>query len=130
MVKINGRINREHFKTIATNSRKELIGDETAGNGGTDQGFSPEELLCSALLTCTCITLRMYADRKNWPLESVEVKVSMEKDADQKVTRMHREIQLKGNLSREQKERLMEIANQCPVHRVLTNPIEINTAYS
>ena len=130
MVKISGQINRDHFKTVVSNSRKELIGDEATGNGGADLGFSPEELLCSALLTCTCITLRMYADRKNWPLESVEVMVSMEKDSAHKMTHMHREIQLKGNLSREQKERLIEIAGQCPVHRILTNPIDIKTVFS
>src|SRR5580693_5153957 len=112
MVKITGGINRDHFRTVATNSRRELIGDEAIGNGGTDLGFSPEELLCTSLLTCTCITLRMYADRKNWALESIEVMVSMEKDAAQNITYMHREIKLNSALSPSQKERMMEIAEQ------------------
>jgi putative redox protein len=127
MVKVNGRITTDHFKTILSNSRRELIADEPTSNGGTDLGFSPSELLCSALATCTCVTLRMYADRKKWNLEKVEANIQMEKDAAQNITNIRREIQLYGNLTHEQKKRLMEIAEQCPIHKTLTNPIHIKT---
>ena len=129
MVKIKGRINRDHYQTLSSNGRRELIGDEPVENGGSDLGFSPTELLCTGLVTCTCITLRMYADRKNWPLESVEVMVSLEKDAIQNFSRIQREIRLTGDLSREQQNRLMEIAAQCPVHWTLAHPIQIKTSF-
>lgn len=127
MAKVNGHITTDHYKTILSNARHELIGDEPKTNGGTDLGFSPGELLCSALATCTCVTLRMYADTKQWKLEKVEVDVTMEKDTAKNTTNIHREIQLFGNLTDEQKHRLIEIAEQCPIHKTLTNPIKIQT---
>jgi putative redox protein len=128
MIKVSGHITTEQYKTVLTNGRQELTGDEPKSSGGSDLGFSPGELLCSALATCTCVTLRMYADRKQWDLEGVEVSVAMEKDALQNVTHIKRVIQLSGNLTHEQKERLFEIAEQCPIHKTLTNPIQIKTA--
>jgi putative redox protein len=128
MIKISGHITTEHYKTILTNGRHELTGDEPKGSGGSDLGFSPSELLCSALATCTCVTLRMFADRKEWSLEKVEVHVEMERDASKNITTIKRRIQLFGNLSTEEKKHLLEIAEHCPIHKILTNPIQINTA--
>jgi len=128
MIKVIGHITTEHYKTALTNGRQQLAGDEPKSNGGSDLGFSPSEFLCSALATCTCVTLRMYADRKQWDLEGVEVSVAMEKDAFQNITHIRREIQLSGSLTDEQKERLFEIAEQCPIHKTLSNPIHVKTA--
>ena len=127
MVKVSGNITTSHYKTVLSNARNELIGDEPKSNGGTDLGFSPGELLCSALATCTCVTLRMYADRREWNLEKVEVNITMEKDTTKNITNIERKIQLFGNLTDEQRTRLMEIAEQCPIHKTLTNPISIHT---
>jgi putative redox protein len=127
MVKVSGNITTSHYKTVLSNARNELIGDEPKSNGGTDLGFSPGELLCSALATCTCVTLRMYADRREWNLEKVEVNITMEKDTTKNITNIERKIQLFGNLTDEQRTRLMEIAEQCPIHKTLTNPISIQT---
>src|SRR5580698_1473720 len=122
MIKVSGQITTDHYKTILSNAKHELIADEPNSSGGADLGFSPSEFLCSALASCTCITLRMYADRKKWNLEKVEVHVDMVKDTVQNNTNIHRQIKLFGNLTDEQKKHLMEIAEQCPIHKTLTNP--------
>ena len=128
MIKVSGHITTDHYKTVLTNGRHELNGDEPKSNGGSDLGFSPGELLCSALATCTCVTLRMYADRKKWSLEKVAVHIEMETDASKNITNIKREIQLFGNLSAEEKKHLIEIAEHCPIHKTLTTPIHILTA--
>ncbi len=127
MTKVTGHIDRSHYKTVLSNARHELIGDEPKSSGGTELGFSPSELLCSALAACTCATLRMYADRKQWSLEKIDVTITMQKDVTKTITNMEREIQLIGNLIDEQRRRLIEIAEQCPIHKILTNPIKIQT---
>lgn len=78
------------------------------------------------LASCTAITLRMYADRKQWNVERIVVKVSNGPFAEK--TRYQTDIEIAGQLSQEQKERLMQIAQKCPVHKTLINPIEIETS--
>jgi putative redox protein len=130
MAKVSGHITTDHYKTILTNERHELIGDEPKTNGGSDLGFSPSELLCSALATCTCVTLRMYADRKQWKLTDVKAHITFTRNAEKNISNIKRVIELSGDLSAEQKERLLSIANQCHIHKTLTNPIEIETKLS
>ena len=127
MAKVSGYLNKDHYKTEISNGSNSLIADEPISVGGTDLGFSPNELLCSALVACTCITLRMYADRKQWDLEKVETRVSLEKKEGENSSIFVREIQFFGKLDPDQKKRLMEIAQQCPVHKILSNTIKINT---
>jgi putative redox protein len=127
MVKVNGNIKLDHYKTVLSNGRHEMIGDEPTINGGSDLGFSPSELLCSALATCTCVTLRMYADKKQWNLKEVKTNVSFTRNAEKNTTSIGREIELHGDLTEEQRERLLAIANQCFMHKLLMNPIEIET---
>ena len=124
---IKGSIQKSHYKTTLTNGRHELIADEPEDVGGTDLGFKPSELLSSALATCTCVTLRMYADRKGWALEDVQVSIDFEWDNDKKMSYIKRHITLVGKLSDDEKVRLMGIADKCPMHKVLSNPIEIIT---
>jgi putative redox protein len=91
-----------------------IISDVTEDQGGTDLGPNPHELLEAALTACTIMTLQMYANRKNWPLISANVKVTIDKEgANSHITR---EISLTGELSPEQKKRLIDIANMCPIH--------------
>jgi putative redox protein len=115
----------------------ELASDEPLDQGGADTGPSPYELLAAALGACTSMTLGMYARRKQWPLDDVQVRLRHSRiyaedcaDCDTKdgmLDRIDRDIELTGNLTPEQRARLLEIADQCPVHRTLTRGMQIHT---
>ena len=113
-----------------------LTADEPRNYGGQDFGPSPYELLSASLSACTAMTLQMYARRKEWPLEHVEVHTSYGKehakdgaacleDPEARIDTFRREIILRGPLEAAQRNRLMEIASRCPVHRSLGSPTQI-----
>jgi putative redox protein len=121
---------------ISTANHK-LIGDEPVASGGNDAGPSPYDFLLTALGTCTSMTVKMYADFKKLPLEQVIVTLNYDKihskdcencDNDTALLdHIDRKIELIGNLTDEQREKLLAIANKCPVHRTLTSKIIITT---
>jgi uncharacterized OsmC-like protein len=116
-----------------------LVADEPLDGGGADTGFTPYELLLGALGSCTAMTLRMYADRRQWPLESVEVQLAHERvhaadcadcdnpDGSAFLDRISKRIVLSGSLSDDQRARLLEISERCPVQRTLQSTITIQT---
>lgn len=107
-----------------------LAADEPTELGGSDTGPSPYEYLLSALGACTSMTLRMYADMKQLPLERVTVRLRHEKveaEGGGKRDRIDREIELEGRLDDAQRQRLLEIANRCPVHRTLSSDLLIES---
>jgi putative redox protein len=122
---VSATIYNDRYRTEIIANGKVVVADEPEDLGGTDTGPAPGEFLMISLASCTAITLRMYADRKKWPVERIKVEVNFEK-IDQK-TIFKRDIALYGDLTEEQQQRLLHIANQCPVHKTLTHPIEITT---
>lgn len=115
-----------------------LLADEPTSVGGTDLGPSPYDYLAAALGTCTGMTLRLYADRKGWPLDAVEVRLSHQKihaadcseceTREGKIDEIRRSITLLGDLSTEQRAKLLEIADKCPVHRTLHSEVRVLTS--
>jgi putative redox protein len=109
------------------------ISDEPIIDGGTDKGPSPTEMLVGSLGACMAMTAKLYAQRKNWPLEQVEVEVEYQKynameypnyEGDAPFVYEFRErVVFHGDLTDEQKARLTEISRKCPVRRVLQNPV-------
>jgi len=103
----------------------QLLADVEAASGGANTGPSPHEYLAAALASCTSMTLKMYAGRKSMSLSNAIVTVHVERQND--IEKFTRDIQLFGELAEEEKQRLLEIANKCPIHKALTGEIQIKT---
>ncbi len=124
------------LQDVTSGSHVHVLADEPLAYGGTNMGMSPYGFLSASLGACTSMTIRMYARRKDWPLDHVEVDVSHEKvhaqDAamaqDEKIDTFHRRIRLTGpDLTQTQRDRLLAIANHCPVHRTLERSAVVQT---
>ncbi len=125
------------LQDVNVGPRHHVLADEPVAYGGTDQGLSPYQFLSAGLGSCTSMTIRMYARRKKWPLEHVEVDVTHDKVHAQdcetcdgsrnKIDLFRRVIRLRGPLDDAQRQRLLEIADRCPVHRTLHSEIRVET---
>lgn len=122
---IKARSLEQPYQVLLDSGTQSIVADEPLTHGGQDAGHNPYELLLDALGACTAITLRMYAARKQWPLEGVDLDLALEKHADE--THIRRRIGLRGELSEEQRQRLLAIANACPVHKILSGPVHIQS---
>ncbi|MCB2409787.1 OsmC family protein [Hymenobacter lucidus] len=129
MPTLTGRSGPEPYLTrISSDTGHELLADEPLDNGGHNQGPTPGELLAASLSACVCITVRMYATRKQWPLTGLEAQVSFERNEQHTVTQLSCVLQLQGELSEEQRLRLLRVAELCPIHKTLMGAVPISTA--
>ena len=132
------RIGRDRYRTEIAAGGQTLVADEPTSMGGAGGAPTPYDLLLGSIGACTAMTLRMYADRKGWPLEEIVVHLRHSKlhvadlvedtSSDKpsgKIDQIEREIEVLGELDDEQRARLLEIANRCPVHRTLESDIRV-----
>lgn len=127
--------NTENFTTYMKLGDHNALADEPTTYGGNNFGPSPYEYLSGALASCTAMTVQMYARRKKWNLENITVHIDHSKEhavdcencksSSAKIDTFTKTIKIEGDLTREQKERLMEIADRCPVHRTLISSVQI-----
>lgn len=134
---VHGHIPKDEiYTTTLTAGNHELISDEPERvEGGKDKGPDPYDYLLMALGSCTVMTVKMYARRKEWPLEDIFVELKHNKrhdedclncdDKNSKIDVIEKELVVKGDLSQKQVDRLLEIANKCPVNRTLLGDIKI-----
>ena len=125
MTRATARIGTDDYATQITVGHRDFIADEPADNGGKDAGLAPYDLLVSALGACTAITLRMYAERKVWPLESAEVALHFYREDG--VEKIERIVTLSGDLDGAQRERLAQVCERTPVTLTLKNGLAITT---
>lgn len=131
------RVGETGYTSEVRTGKHGFLADEPASVGGDDLGPSPYDLLLASLGACTAMTLRMYADRKKWPLKEVRVHLEHYKDypedqghVDEKASKIDyidRQIEIEGDLDEKQLQRLMEISDRCPVHRTLHSEIKVKT---
>lgn len=126
MAHAKGSIGTTNYLVEITAGHHALKADENVGLGGQNVAPGPYELLCSALCACTAITLRMYAERKQWPLHSVHVNVHLKPEGDD--AGIERVLKFEGGLNAEQRTRLADIAERTPVTRTLKQGLRITTA--
>ena len=137
---VTARIGATGYRVEIDASGHALISDEPTDAGGTDSGATPYDLVLAALGACTAMTLRMYADRKHWPLEAVAVHMRHSRshaEDDQhceerpaRLDQIERTLEITGPLTHEQRIKLAEIAERCPVHRTLDAGVRITTRLS
>ncbi|HEY7408736.1 MAG TPA: OsmC family protein [Gemmatimonadaceae bacterium] len=137
---LSARIGASGYRVEIEAGPHALVSDEPNEAGGTDAGPTPYDLILASLGACTAMTLRMYADRKQWPLEGVVVRLHHGRShaADEiqcenrpvRLDQIERTLELSGPLTDEQRVKLAEIAERCPVHRTLDAGVRITTRLS
>ena len=117
-----------YAQRITTANGHQLASDEPERRGGTNTGAAPFDLMLSALGACTAITLRMYADRKEWPLGAIDVRLRLVKDGDAPM-HIERKIAVGETVNAEQQSKLLEIADKTPVTKALAPGVPIQTTF-
>ncbi len=115
----------QNYTCLISDGKHQTFADEPASLGGVDKGFTPNALLAASLASCTTITMKMYVDRKGWPIQNLSVKIE-EKMFGEKL-HLHRKIQFNSNLDSAQISRILKIADKCPVHKTLSPTVHITT---
>ena len=124
--RVTARIGNKDYETHIATATHTLLADEPESLGGEDVGPDAGDFLRMSLATCTAITLRMYANRKDYPIDEIRVHVSSA--VIDKIYTLTRIIEMDGEIDAAVRARMIQIANACPIHKTLTNPIEIKTA--
>jgi len=130
-------LGEDHFTTAIQTKRHNFIADEPESVGGDDFGPSPYDYLSAGLAACTVMTLKLYAERKNWDLQEVYAYITYSKkhsddlmldvDKPKRLDHLQKRLKFVGNLDEDQKKRLKEIASKCPVHKTLQSEVIIET---
>lgn len=125
---ITGHIGTQKYLCTISWRNGQLIMDEPESNGGKDLGPDPYSALLASLASCTLATLRMYIDRKGWDIPEINIAINAAQELDGEFeTVFSRHISFSTEITTEQKERLIQIANKCPVSKILKGKITINT---
>jgi putative redox protein len=126
MTKVTANNGKENYLVeINSPSGNRIIADEPEEKGGQDKGFSPKELLASALAACTSATVRIFCNRKEWDAKNVHVEIELVEEEGKTI--FNRKLQLEGNLDETQRHTLLNVANACPIHKILTHAITVET---
>ncbi|MDX1270552.1 OsmC family protein [Bizionia paragorgiae] len=125
MNKIKATIGAQKYKTEIQAKNHIITADEPVEVGGQDLGFTPTELLESSLAACTAMTIRMYADRKAWDLQEAQVNVSFKRNIKTHLVTFKKQIELIGNLTSEQREKLLEIGKKCPIEKIIKGEVAV-----
>ncbi|MBW7676260.1 OsmC family protein [Chryseobacterium chendengshani] len=130
-VTVKASLGKTKYYTEVVAGENQLITDEPIDKGGQNKGFNPFEILATSLASCTAATLRMYIDRKEWDIEKINVEIELENFPLTRLAVFRRSISFEGsNINEDQLKRLYTIADACPIHKILTNEIEIQTKIS
>ena len=129
---------KEGYKAEIISGNHLFFADEPVSAGGTDTGPNPYEYLLAALGSCTALTLRLYANNKKWPVDAIEVRVSHSNDylkdcedcpdKEAKIEHIDIKIKLTGDLTQEQRARLLDISTRCPVHKTLESGLKMDSS--
>ena len=127
-IKVKASLGTEKYYTEVIAGENRMITDEPVDRGGGNRGFNPFEILATSLASCTAATLRMYIDRKGWDIPQINVGVDLDNYPQTRLAQFCRVIDFGATeLSDDIKDKLYKIADACPIHKILTNDIEILT---
>ncbi|BCL76124.1 hypothetical protein JHS3_18600 [Jeongeupia sp. HS-3] len=124
---VSARLSGEAYRVALSDGRHDWAGDVGRESGGADAGPDPHAQLLAALGSCTAITVKMYAARKGWPLDDVRVALAYAADHRDGDSKISRQVELVGALDAAQRARLLDVANACPLHKLLTGSIAVAT---
>ncbi|MEP6616053.1 MAG: OsmC family protein [Ginsengibacter sp.] len=127
MTHVSATIGPENYCTILSANAHTLLADEPVLNGGQGKGFSPHELMAASLAACTVITLKMYADRKGWDIHGIKVEVSIQIE-EHKFASFQCMIEVPLHITEPQRNRMLEISRNCPLHQILVNTSKITSS--
>jgi putative redox protein len=132
MIVVEAQIGTDHYKTLLKSGVHTVIGDEPIPDGGTDLGLAPYQFVLTGLAACKVMTVRFYADREQWPLTSVEARLEMEvkREGSQTISEIIAILTFQGDLSQSQKDKLLLIADKCPVHKMLMGDFVIQSRFA